>query len=627
MGEPVSTPDQAGGRLSPEHALTHGLPPLIEPPTGPAPIDLRPRATLSIGVTGHRDLGIDGAAAHALAATLARVFANLRDALARVAGDEPGVFSPASPALRTICAGTEGADALAMEAARAAGSAVSWVLPFDGEGSGSALAAAPAHMRLILPGRCDEGARAYERANEVMLANVDLVVAVWDRGRPGRRGGTGDVVQSAIASGIPVIVVAPTPATPPTLLVAPDDSELAWPIASDLALKPLADDLHDLVARIVAPPAGDDTRRALLDLIDERADHRVVRFEYQLLLKLFGVAARKPDPREPGLPASGDAHITIGDALAGIPPLGGDIAAVRRRINDLAAHYGRLYRSSTVTQILVTIAAAFFSALTLIYLPSLAGGPLVVQVSVNTLVLLDAKVRTTQRWHERWLDYRVIAERLRCLQFLQPLGLGLRGTEPATAHRGASWVDWYVRRLQRALAPPHGVIADADLKRLVAGIAEGEVSGQINYHVGAFRQLGTLDRRLARAARVALNAAIIAAGAFMLSAYVEGGADNVPWRSIAWVLLFVLPAAAAAFTAMRAGADLAVIAERSSTAAAALSELQGVIRATPMTYDRAAVAATRVAALMSEELSEWRFVFESRRARTRRDKAARRARR
>jgi hypothetical protein len=148
------------------------------------------------------------------------------------------------------------------------------------------------------------------------------------------------------------------------------------------------------------------------------------------------------------------------------------------------------------------------------------------------------------------------------------------------------------------------------------------VRGQIKYHNGAFRQLGTLDRRLALAARISLNAAIVAAVAFMVSAYLGGGADYVAWHSLAWVMIFVLPATAAAFTAMRAGADLSVLAERSATTAAALTELQSVIRATPMTYDRAAVAATRVARVMSAELSEWRFVFESRRARTRRANAA-----
>ena len=593
---------------------------MSDPSTGDQPIDLRPRATLVVGVTGHRDLGIDAAAVTALAETLAQVFAHLRDALGRAAANESNILSPASPALHTFCTGFDGADALAIDAARAAGSAIRWVLPFGSDGSGSELAARaiehPTDTRLVLPGTREEGPRAYERANEIMLANVDLVVAVWDRARPGRRAGTGDVVQSAITGRIPVIVVAPAQPAP-MLLAAPGDRELAWPIASDLALKPLADDLRDLVARIVLPPADDDMHQALLDMINERAELRSARIEYQLLLKIFGVA-----PRKRATPAAGEAQPKPTPVAEPVAPLDRDTSATLQRIDDLAGHYGRLYRSSTTTQILFNIVAAFLSALALIYLPTFSGGTLVVSVAVNTLVLFDAKARAAQRWHERWLDYRVIAERLRCLQFLQPLGLGLSGTEQATSRRYLSWVDWYVRRLQRALAPPQGVITDTDLTRLIGRIADGEIPGQIKYHNGAFRQLGMLDRRLALAARISLTAAIAAAVAFMVSAALRGGGDYVGWHSLAWVMIFVLPAAAAAFSAMRAGADLALLAERSATTAAALTELQGVIHATPMTYDRAAVAATRVAGLMNAELSEWRFVFESRRTRTQRANAA-----
>jgi predicted acylesterase/phospholipase RssA len=58
-----------------------------------------------------------------------------------------------------------------------------------------------ANAHLILPGERTEGARSYERANEVILANIDLLVAIWDGKRASGRAGTGDVVQSAIPDG------------------------------------------------------------------------------------------------------------------------------------------------------------------------------------------------------------------------------------------------------------------------------------------------------------------------------------------------------------------------------------------------------------------------------------------
>ena len=74
------------------------------------------------------------------------------------------------------------------------------------------------------------------------------------------------------------------------------------------------------------------------------------------------------------------------------------------RIDSLANHYGRLYHSSTTSEFLLTIVAAFFSALAFILFPFIAGISVVTQVLVNGLVLLDSMTRTTQRWQERWLD-------------------------------------------------------------------------------------------------------------------------------------------------------------------------------------------------------------------------------
>jgi predicted Rossmann fold nucleotide-binding protein DprA/Smf involved in DNA uptake len=55
----------------------------------------------------------------------------------------------------------------------------------------------------------DAGPEAYEAANEIVAGSVDRLVAVWD-GQPGKRGGTGTVVELARAKGVPVDVVWPS---------------------------------------------------------------------------------------------------------------------------------------------------------------------------------------------------------------------------------------------------------------------------------------------------------------------------------------------------------------------------------------------------------------------------------
>jgi hypothetical protein len=67
---------------------------------------------------------------------------------------------------------------------------------------------ARAHVVSVLPFHAS-GRQAYVAANERMLASVELLVAVWDGKPADGRGGTGDVVEHARASGVPVAVVWP----------------------------------------------------------------------------------------------------------------------------------------------------------------------------------------------------------------------------------------------------------------------------------------------------------------------------------------------------------------------------------------------------------------------------------
>ncbi|MBW4720954.1 hypothetical protein [Saccharothrix obliqua] len=60
----------------------------------------------------------------------------------------------------------------------------------------------------VLPNEVS-GRQAYVMANERMLASVELLIAVWDGNPPDGRGGTADVVETARASGVPVVVVWP----------------------------------------------------------------------------------------------------------------------------------------------------------------------------------------------------------------------------------------------------------------------------------------------------------------------------------------------------------------------------------------------------------------------------------
>ena len=590
--------------------------------------ELLPPPVLSLGLTGHRNVGMTGATAEAAERDIGAVLEALQRALATVIAQDAPFFSATVPVMRLITMGAEGAALLGMRAAGRCGLKISCVIPFafddyrgDFSPAGADAAAdlfAKAESLLELPGRRDEGPRAYERVNDVILSNIDLLVAVWNGSRAHGRAGTGDVVQAAVVKGIPVIVIDPlSPGAPAILAAAPID-DFEPPVASDLAHRPLPTDLTAFLQGIVGPPPRQAQRRGLVDLIAETPRSARWRFEYQLLLKTL---ARWPRPtREPPVAAARPAppaEAMSGAAAANAAQLE-PVERARKTIDGLAVQYGRQFRSSSVSQYLVVILGTWVSGVIGLLIPSLSAATIVVQLLANALVLADAAFRARHRWQERWLDYRVVAERLRWLGFRRAFGLGGGRQIRSGLQREKSWIDWYIQRTAHALGPPQGKIDAASIALAADQLSKIEIPDQIEYHRGTFRQLGLLERRLFFGAHAALVSSLGVAVLLAISALRAGSLEHVGWRQFAIVLLAVLPATMASLNGLRVDADLARLVERSAQTIARLFRVRRNILIAPRDYDHVAANMQRLASIMSSELEEWRFVIESRRSRSRR---------
>ncbi|GAA1359410.1 hypothetical protein [Catellatospora chokoriensis] len=151
-----------------------------------------------IGVTGHLNLTAD---------TAELVAAALRELLAAYCPEELVGVSCLAP----------GADTVFAEAVVAHGGRLEVVLPAadyratkvtaEHAAAFDRMAWHAASVRVMAHARA--GRAAYEDANAAMLADCDLLVAVWD-GRPAAdQGGTAAVVARARTLGMPVVVVWP----------------------------------------------------------------------------------------------------------------------------------------------------------------------------------------------------------------------------------------------------------------------------------------------------------------------------------------------------------------------------------------------------------------------------------
>jgi hypothetical protein len=592
---------------------------------------LLPPPVLAIGVSGHRNLATDPPTAAMVEKTMARLFGSLQQALVPAIAQEKNYFSAAPPMARLICMGAEGADLIGARAATRCGVRTCFVIPFfldeyRNDFLPELVSEATETIRhgdslLELPGKRDDGPRAYERANEIILSNIDLLIAAWDGKRAHGRAGTGDVVQGAIERGLKVIVIDPQLPETPMLIATPPKDDFELPHVSDLPRLPLPSDLTTFVHDLLRPPPRQAGRRGLDDLIAEDPKRATWRFEYPLLLKIVARTKSKRAAAQSGSAGSpANDAVPSGEVAAAHRELAG-VAQAYEIIDTLAVRYGRLFRSSSVARFLGSWIAGIAGSLTLFFLASI-----VVGIVINALILLDAHLRERHRWRERWLDYRVLAEQLRWLRFRYLFGLGAAETAKFRMRKYLSWTEWYVQRISRALGPPQGRIDHDAIAAAAQQLIDVEIPEQISYHRFTARQLSILERRLVGAAKGALISAIVVAVLLVVEVLQASTWSAVGWKPYGMLILGVLPITVSALYGLRSDADLLRLIERSVQAVALLFRIKRVILADKDDYDHLAASVQRLASMMANELAEWRFVIESRRSRAARFKLKKRRR-
>lgn len=577
-----------------------------------------PAPVLAIGITGHRSLA---AADPGIVAGVARALGLALD-LVRAAGDRAvaadGRGGEATYRLVTMLA--EGADLIAAGEAAIRSIPVCAILPgaaaayratFEHPGSATAFDAALAAAERVyeLPlATIDDP--AFGQANALILAQSDLLVAVWD-GRPARGpAGTAEVVQAAIEQRIPTIVVRPEADAFPEIIADAEPLGLARR-AAELERSPAAPALRRTVAAILRQPQRRSQRRALGAYLSERPSLTAFRTGHRLLNLLGGSwKDRRLAPRplaagpHPALQADDAAHIAR-------------IGLEFDRADALANHYGELMRSTLVLRFLVIAFAALVNAAVALSLPWLNPLSALAQVLVTLFPPLGEQSRARHRWHERWLDYRTLAERLRCLRYLQPLGLSDEVHGSIASGQVPRWADWYLTRLARELGPPAGGLTQAEIAERFAWIRDA-MAEQLAYHKRTLKRLARLDMRLRWIAGVTVFATLVAGAASMVPLLAASNSAYAPpllltFATAAASVMTLAATLAESFNGLRSAADFVRLARRSVATSVSLGRLRRGLDRLPTQYDRLVAAARLTTRAMIREVAEWRLVVESRR--------------
>jgi hypothetical protein len=579
----------------------------------------RPAIALRLAFAGKRSLP----PATDLAGRLRPLFAAIASAVTGVVAKDRGWYSEQRPRLTLVSGLADGADQIASlafldGADAAADRVIAAILPFDAEAYCVASPMADVQRFRALLDRCayvveldgeaarglspdaGEGRRertaAYRAQAEVMQRHADVLIVV-DDGTEGAAGGTAETTRRALGIGLPVIRVIVPKGDVRVLRTLDELDHPDGPAPAEPAIAAL---VTDLLAAPQPPP--------------RRGHAHAAHGHHELVTEFFGGEKRRRLPRQ---------HIwrwferrfrpreEIEDDTA--PP---PIEAYRLRANELNAQYAGLYRGTFLLGYVLAVAAVCLAVLSIIVLlrNSSAHSPGyqawwvllwlgLAKLSAVIWIQRAARTANRERWAEKAVDYRYLAEGLRTMAYL-PAAASFRPPPPLSAPFATrvveqSTVDRLFHALVRQVNPaestpaPNGQPIRPLAASALSAIRTGWIGRQLAYHRRTAATMAAMSRRLETLANF-LSVAVIAVVCADLLILVLGGLHWLPdavadplYKVAPWLLFTaaILPAAVAALNGVRFQSECSRLADRSERM---ISILEGFDR-------RAATLAERVA--------------------------------
>jgi hypothetical protein len=580
---------------------------------------------LSIGITGHRSEALGEKGVSALREQLPAALQLVTDSAFRVKAPEAALFSTAPARLQFISALADGADQIAAEAALALGYRLHAILPFERGDYRTDLVGGDAGERfdalvsrcdtvLELPGERGDPVEAYVMTGRATVAHADILIAVWDGLKPRGPGGTGDVVEFAIARGTPVIHIPTDRTLPPRILWAAFDPVVDTLGADPMAERALDSEHMDRVLRaLLIPPPDAGERRFLAEFETERIGKVRARVEYPLLLAATRV--KRFDRRrfvEKTLAAEiADEWRAFRSDCAERHEIAAELDLLERTYSwsdRLATRYAQTYRSGHVFNFVlggfaVCLGLSGFMA------PGHKLGLALFEFAITAAIIMNTLLGTRGDWHRRWLDYRQLAERLRPMRSLKLLGIAAPDP-PGTMTNPVPerWTDWYAEAAWRAMGCPAGRITPERAQQLAAAAADYEIAPQVGYHERNAQQMRLLDHRLDLVGTTLFFATLVVSVATLIGLAI--GEAFVSTLGNWFTLVSAgFPALGTAIFGIRYQGDFGGTANRSQKSAQQLKAIDDELRKRP-TLSRAADLTEQGARIMLGDLDEWCLVHQ-----------------
>jgi hypothetical protein len=608
----------------------------------------KPQLTLRVGITGHRPNKLPNADVPRIERQLRDTFATIEAAVAKAYEANRDVYAsgPADAAgikpyrIRLISGFAEGADQMAVGACPADWT-VEAVLPFPkdeylkdfaqsaaGDGRDvrqafeTSLKRAAVVTEVPTP---DAGSRdqGYVASGGFMLRQIDVLVAVWDGQEP-KPGGTGAIAQKACEGSIPVIWIATGGEHPIALIESfrndkPVRSAAAWSERT----------VQEALDSILAAPSSDAfgyprSPRTRLDQFYAES-WRPASWASSFDLLKRGATGQRPlrlvIPAEPLKVLEADFNKLVDDAPdAG--PLSQrlkDVLAPRHAWADsLAVYFSHRYRNAYVLSYLLA-ALAVLIAVSGAYAGEASWklGSVGAELVVIVFIILLVRYGSANAWHERWIDYRLVAESLRHARYLAYVSeFGLVQQKRIS---NQPWTIWYIRASLRELGLPDAVLDRSYQRPLLQSVLQHEVQTQRHWHEANVDAMHKLDHFLHWLANLCFYLTLLALGLGFVALVIIAplpDEQEADWLKLVkpFLLLFAagLPALGAALTGIRVQGGFDDSKERSEHMIAELNALEAhcdaVLKQQPQ-LTRTADTLIETVRVMSEDLAAWQELY------------------
>jgi len=586
-----------------------------------------------VGVIGHRPDRLGPGRQAGVAAALRTVLADIKSTVD--AFDHPGLFSSGRPVLRAITPLAEGTDRIFAEQALGLGYELTVPTPFAvGEfeqdfREGKALEPDSltrfrrlrerATVTFELAGDRASEARAYAAAGRIVLGQSDVLVVVWDGWQTGKRGGTEQTLIEARSYGVPVVWVDAEPPHAWVVLAAADDLEAPIPdVRVPLPQRSTSpvQALHDTVTRLIEPPL---VSKDIVDLRPQFFAETKPAWNLAFVWKLFRNLVGSNELEIQKFRVDDFEESVAKDWPTNAP---GVVGWVNRHLrphyawpDKLADYYADRYRSAFLLAYGLAALAVFLALF-----PLAAGLHHPVGWIVAELLTLLAIVGLIQggrklHWHDRWMEYRLLAELIRELRLLVPLGGG-QPSPRQPAHLAAlfdpagTWVFWHMRSIARFVGLPPARLTLPYLEDCMRHL-ERVLEEQDGFHDRTNERFERIEHRLHGLGAVCLGGTIVAVSLHLVPLLAPLGLQ------LTFFCAF-LPALGAAAAGVLNQGEFARIKRRSRAMLERIRKLRldlGQLEATAGASSpaRSTDAMTRLtsgaAQLMVDEVLDWRLVF------------------